>query len=85
MSLRPIAIHFEEKLLLKLCLWAGIGGTENTYEKEEADETDFETQRILTEITAVHAKRYYFGVLRLIPNQVFILILLFQCVYFVIM
>lgn len=38
--------------------------------KEDPDETDFETQKILTEITAVHAKRYYFGVLKLVPNQV---------------
>lgn len=71
LSLRPISVHLEERLLLKLCLWAGIGGEgEEILDKEEPDETDFETQKILTEVTAAHAKRYYFGVLRLVPSQV---------------
>jgi len=69
-SLQPLSVHVEERLLLRLCLWFGIGGLEDALNKEEPDETDFETQKILTEITAVHAKRYYFGVLRLEPNQV---------------
>lgn len=72
-SLRPLSIHLEERLLLKLFLWSGMNNAEEIVGKEDPDETDFETQKILTEITAVHAKRYYFGVLKLVPNQVSII------------
>lgn len=73
-SLRPVAVHLEEKLLLMLCQWFGIGNVGDEFSKEEPDETDFEMQKILTEVTAAHAKRYYFGVLKLVPSQVIIYI-----------
>lgn len=41
---------------------------------EYAEESDFETQRRVMEATSVHADRYYFGILKLKPNQV--------CAYF---
>lgn len=57
----------DEKLLLKL--FAFLGWNTNDV-NENADESDFETQRILAEASSVHAKRYYFGILKIIFTQV---------------
>lgn len=65
--LKNMSLLVEERLLLKLFSFVGYN-TED--EQETANETDFETQRILAEATSANAKRYYFGSLKLIFCQV---------------
>ncbi|KAF5273971.1 hypothetical protein FQA39_LY01087 [Lamprigera yunnana] len=67
--LKKLTINLEEKLLLKLCAFLKAG-----YKEEEVwnnmEENDFETQRLLTEVSAAHAKRYYFGIIQLMLDQI---------------
>ncbi|CAH1990127.1 unnamed protein product [Acanthoscelides obtectus] len=68
LRLKKITIVIEEMLLLKLCSFMGLHSQEE--ELIDKDESDYETQRLLTEVSAAHAKRYYFGLLKLIPDQI---------------
>lgn len=45
-------------------------GNHSKIETEDAEESDFETQRMVMEATSVHATRYYFGVLKFEPSTV---------------
>ncbi|GBP32066.1 Vacuolar protein sorting-associated protein 13D [Eumeta japonica] len=67
-SLRPLAVRLEERLILKLCVWAAL--PDDDAATEEPDEAEFETHRMLDEVTAAHARRYYFGVIKITPSQV---------------
>jgi vacuolar protein sorting-associated protein 13D len=67
-TVKNLSITIEERLLLKLFLFAGYSHLDP--EQEDAEESDFEVQRILTEVTSVHAKKYYFGLLKLEPGHV---------------
>ncbi|XP_069683777.1 intermembrane lipid transfer protein Vps13D isoform X2 [Periplaneta americana] len=67
-TVKNLSITIEERLLLKLFLFAGYSHLNP--EQEDAEESDFEVQRILTEVTSVHAKKYYFGLLKLEPGHV---------------
>lgn len=51
-----MTVIIEEKLLLKLFAFIGFHFQEE--ELVTRDETDYETQRLLTEVSAAHAKRY---------------------------
>lgn len=66
-SVKPLCVHLEEKFILKLAAFLGIGKSEL---EVPVDENDFKAQRIISEVSAAHAKRYYFGTLKLVPNQV---------------
>ncbi|KAG5879440.1 hypothetical protein JTB14_025696 [Gonioctena quinquepunctata] len=66
LRLKKITIVIEERLLLKLCQFIGV----HSQEEELLDKQDNETQRLLSEVSAVHAKRYYFGVIKLTPDQI---------------
>ncbi|XP_046815359.1 vacuolar protein sorting-associated protein 13D isoform X1 [Vespa crabro] len=66
-TIKPLCIHLEEKLILKLAAFVGAGRSEM---EVPLDENDFKAQRFISEVSASHAKRYYFGALKLIPNQV---------------
>jgi len=66
-SIKPLCVHLEEKFILKLAAFLGIGKSEL---EVPVDENDFKAQRFISEVSAAHAKRYYFGTLKLIPNQV---------------
>ena len=52
-----------------LKLYAMFGPRTDTV-TEDAEESDFETQRMVMEATSVHATRYYFGILKLEPSTV---------------
>ncbi|XP_063232383.1 intermembrane lipid transfer protein Vps13D [Bacillus rossius redtenbacheri] len=67
-SMKNLTITIEELLLLKLFAFAGFNHL--SPEQMDVDENDFEVQRILAEVTSVHAKKYYFGTLELRPGQV---------------
>nr|XP_031830525.1 vacuolar protein sorting-associated protein 13D isoform X1 [Nomia melanderi] len=66
-SIKPLCIHLEEKLILKLAAFVGAGRSEL---EVPVDENDFKAQRFISEVSAAHAKRYYFGALKIVPSQV---------------
>lgn len=66
-SIKPLCIHLEEKLILKLVAFVGAGRSELDV---PVDENDFKAQRFISEVSAAHAKRYYFGALKIVPSQV---------------
>lgn len=57
------------RLILVLWAWAEQWGGE-AQAAEQPDEVEYETRRVLTELTALHATRYYFALIKLIPGQV---------------
>ncbi|XP_026669305.1 vacuolar protein sorting-associated protein 13D isoform X1 [Ceratina calcarata] len=65
-SIKPLCIHLEEKLILKLAAFVGAGRSEL---EVPVDENDFKAQRFISEVSAAHAKRYYFGALKIVPSQ----------------
>ena len=67
-TFKNLTINIEEVQLFKLLAFAGFN--QSDLELERMDESDFETQRSLNAATSVHAKRYYFGVLKLALDQV---------------
>lgn len=69
MSLRPLTVYLEERLLLKLADFFGIGTTAPDPAALQ-DETDYEAQRIVSKILSANAKRYYFGDFSLVPSQI---------------
>lgn len=71
--MKNMSLNVEERLLIKLFAFTGFNAKD---EQETADESDFETQRILAEATSAQAKRYYFGSLKLIFCQVCLSVLL---------
>lgn len=56
------------RLILKLWAWAAPPDSETA--PEQPDEADFEARRVLDELTALHARRCYFALIKLIPSQV---------------
>ncbi|XP_034948002.1 vacuolar protein sorting-associated protein 13D isoform X2 [Chelonus insularis] len=66
-GIRPLCVHLEERLILKL---AAFVGTSHTDSEAPIDENDFKAQRFISEVSAAHAKRYYFEILKLVPSQV---------------
>ena len=66
-SVKPMCVHLEEKLILKLAAFVGAGRSEL---EVPVDENDFNAQRFISNVSAAHTKRYYFGALKLVPSQV---------------
>lgn len=69
LSLRPLTVYLEEKLLLRLADFFGIGKIAQDPAAIQ-DESDYEAQRIVTKVLSANAKRYYFGNLALVPSQI---------------
>lgn len=69
LSLRPLTVYLEEKLLLRLADFFGIGRIAQDPTALQ-DESDYEAQRIVTKVLSANAKRYYFGDLSLVPSQI---------------
>ena len=67
-TFKNLTINIEESQLFKLLAFAGFN--QSDLELERVDESDYETQRSLNAATSVHAKRYYFGLLKLALDQV---------------
>lgn len=66
-SLRPVTIYLEERLILRLAMFMGLGKSQND---TLPDESDYEAHRVATKILAANAKRYYFGDLQIVPSQI---------------
>lgn len=69
LSLRPMAIFMEERLILRLALFFGMCQSQ-VDPAALPDESDYEAQRVATKILAANAKRFYFGDLQIVPSQV---------------
>ena len=65
---KNLTINIEENQLFKLLAFAGFN--QSDLELERVDESDYEAQRSLSAATSIEAKRYYFGLLKLILEQV---------------
>lgn len=67
LSLRPLTIYLEERLILRMAMFLGLGKSQiDTL----PDESDYEAHRVATKILAANAKRYYFGDLQIVPSQI---------------
>ncbi|XP_058797313.1 intermembrane lipid transfer protein Vps13D isoform X2 [Phymastichus coffea] len=66
-SVKPVCVHLEERLILKMAAFVGAGFLD---QEAPVDENDFNAQRFISNVAAAHAKRYYFGALKLVPSQV---------------
>ncbi|KAJ6645642.1 Vacuolar protein sorting-associated protein 13D [Pseudolycoriella hygida] len=69
LSLRPIAIYLEERLMLRMACFMGLGQSQPD-PAALPDECDYEAQRVATKILAANAKRYYFGDLQIVPSTI---------------
>lgn len=66
-SIRPLTIYLEERLMLRLAMFMGLG---KTTDDSLSEESDYEAHRVATKVLAANAKRYYFGDLQIVPSQV---------------
>ena len=67
-TFKNLTINIEESQLFKLLAFAGFN--QSDLELERVDESDYESQRSLNAATSIDAKRYYFGLLKLVLEQV---------------
>ncbi|XP_071050524.1 intermembrane lipid transfer protein Vps13D isoform X2 [Onthophagus taurus] len=67
-KMNKLTVYLEERLLLKIFAFIGFDNKEE--DLHNIDETDYETQRMLTDVSAAHSTRYYFETIQLIPNQI---------------
>lgn len=67
LSLRPLTIYLEERLILRTAMFLGLGKSQND---TLPDESEYEAHRVATKILAANAKRYYFGDLQIVPSQI---------------
>lgn len=68
-TVKPVCVYLEERLILKLAAFVGVGRSEFD---APVDENEFNAQRFVYDVSAASAKRYYFGTLKLVPSQVII-------------
>lgn len=68
-KLKRLTVHLEERLLLKLFAFTGYDFKDEELQKN-IDECDYETQKMITEVAGAHAKRFYFGIIHLAPDQI---------------
>lgn len=54
---------------MKLFAFVGYDFKDEELQKN-IDECDYETQRMITEVSGAHARRYYFGIIQLVPDQI---------------
>lgn len=69
LSLRPLSMYIEERLVLRLAIFFGLGKLQPD-PAALPDETDYEAQRVVTKVLAANAKRFYFGDLQIVPSQI---------------
>ncbi|CAK1552704.1 unnamed protein product [Leptosia nina] len=62
-ALRPIAVRLEERLILLLWEWLQVS---EGSDEEASDEAEW----VVPELTALHARRYYFALIKLLPSQI---------------
>lgn len=75
LEIKPLNVVLEERVLLKFCNWMGVG--RNTQSFDGLKESDFEVQKAFTNTASLTAKRFYFGMLKVLLNQVRLLVIYF--------
>ncbi|GAB0099028.1 Vacuolar protein sorting-associated protein 13D [Sergentomyia squamirostris] len=68
LSLRPMSIYLEEKLMLRMADFMGLGRAQADA-SALSDESDYEAHRVATQLMAANVKRYYFGDLQIVVSQ----------------
>lgn len=68
LRMKKMTINLEERLLLKLFAFVGFNSKDE--ELYNGNENDYEMQRMLTEVSGAHARRYYFGLIQLSLDQI---------------
>lgn len=68
-TFKNLIVNLDENQLFKLIAFAGSNQSDLELERV-VDEGDYETQRSVSAATSVEAKRYYFGLLKLVLDQV---------------
>lgn len=70
LTLKPLSIILEETLLLKFCSWIGLAQQTESLDGLQQEEAEFQIQKAVTNATSLTAKRWYFGLLQIVVNQV---------------
>ncbi|XP_055691450.1 intermembrane lipid transfer protein Vps13D isoform X2 [Lutzomyia longipalpis] len=68
LSLRPMSIYLEERLMLRMADFMGLGRVQADA-AALTDESDYEAHRVATQLMATNVKRYYFGDLQIVVSQ----------------
>uniref|UniRef100_A0A1B0D2C6 Uncharacterized protein n=1 Tax=Phlebotomus papatasi TaxID=29031 RepID=A0A1B0D2C6_PHLPP len=68
LSLRPMSIYLEERLMLRMADFMGLGRVQADA-SALSDESDYEAHRVATQLMAANVKRYYFGDLQIVVSQ----------------
>lgn len=68
LSLRPMSIYLEERLMLRMADFMGLGRAQADA-SALSDESDYEAHRVATQLMAANVKRYYFGDLQIVVSQ----------------
>ncbi|XP_059608662.1 intermembrane lipid transfer protein Vps13D [Phlebotomus argentipes] len=68
LSLRPMSIYLEERLMLRLADFMGLGRAQPDA-SALSDESDYEAHRVATQLMATNVQRYYFGDLQIVVSQ----------------
>ena len=74
LSLKPSVLYFEEKFILKLASFFGLGTTQHSA-SSLVEESEYEAQQFTTKVLSANAKRYYFEDLQLSSTNVSIFLL----------
>ncbi|XP_039449054.1 intermembrane lipid transfer protein Vps13D isoform X2 [Culex pipiens pallens] len=69
LSIRPVAVYLEERLILRLIKFTGLAKP-NADPTALPDESDYEAQKIVYKVLDTNVKRYYFGDLQIVPSQI---------------
>ncbi|XP_058818048.1 intermembrane lipid transfer protein Vps13D isoform X2 [Topomyia yanbarensis] len=69
LSIRPVAVYLEERLILRLIKFTGLA--KNPVDPTALpDESDYEAQKIVYKVLDANVKRFYFGDLQIVPSQI---------------
>ncbi|XP_055550000.1 intermembrane lipid transfer protein Vps13D isoform X2 [Wyeomyia smithii] len=69
LSIRPVAVYLEERLILRLVKFTGLAKSPIDL-TALPDESDYEAQKIVYKVLDANVKRYYFGDLQIVPSQI---------------
>ncbi|XP_053697242.1 intermembrane lipid transfer protein Vps13D [Sabethes cyaneus] len=69
LSIRPVAVYLEERLILRLVKFTGLAKSPID-PTALPDESDYEAQKIVYKVLDANVKRYYFGDLQIVPSQI---------------
>ncbi|XP_058447485.1 intermembrane lipid transfer protein Vps13D isoform X2 [Malaya genurostris] len=69
LSIRPVSVYLEERLILRLIKFTGLAKSP-VDPTALPDESDYEAQKIVYKVLDANVKRFYFGDLQIVPSQI---------------